>query len=111
MSAVSEVAAQVGTAPTEPLPQVATYHRGRVKWFNDPKGYGFIEGPHGEDVFVHYSAIDLNGYKSLREGQWVNYTLIDTPKGAQAQDVRLIPALKWPSELQPNATTTTSTES
>ncbi len=64
--------------------------RGRVKWFNNDKGYGFIEyeGLVNEDVFVHYSAIDQNGYKSLREGEIVEFTLIETAKGAQAINVR-----------------------
>ncbi|MCS6776875.1 MAG: cold-shock protein [Chloroherpetonaceae bacterium] len=62
---------------------------GRVKWFNDAKGYGFIEAEDGVDVFVHYSAILVNGFKSLREGQIVNYEPIETPKGRQAQNVAI----------------------
>lgn len=60
---------------------------GRVKWFNDAKGYGFIETEDGIDVFVHYSAIRMDGFKSLREGQMVNYQLVETPKGRQAANV------------------------
>ncbi len=60
---------------------------GRVKWFNDAKGYGFIEQDDGQDVFVHYSSISGEGYKSLREGQTVNYELIQGNKGPQAQNV------------------------
>ncbi len=60
---------------------------GTVKWFNDAKGYGFIEAPDGVDVFVHYSAIVMDGFKSLREGQTVQYESIETPKGRQASKV------------------------
>ena len=60
---------------------------GKVKWFNDAKGYGFIEAEDGVDVFVHYSAIEMNGFKSLREGQAVFYESIETPKGRQAANV------------------------
>ncbi len=60
---------------------------GKVKWFNDAKGYGFIEMEDGVDVFVHYSAIRMDGFKSLREGQMVNYELLETPKGRQAANV------------------------
>ncbi len=64
--------------------------RGRVKWFNNDKGYGFIEfdGVSNEDVFVHYSAIDQDGYKSLKEGELVDFTLIETAKGSQAINVK-----------------------
>jgi cold shock protein len=60
---------------------------GKVKWFNDAKGYGFIEAEDGVDVFVHYSAIAMDGFKSLREGQEVSYESIETPKGRQASKV------------------------
>ncbi len=63
---------------------------GKVKWFNDAKGYGFIESEDGVDVFVHYSVIDMNGFKSLREGQEVTYDAIETPKGRQASTVLLL---------------------
>ena len=63
---------------------------GRVKWFNDAKGYGFIEAPDGVDVFVHYSVIEMEGYKSLREGQIVGYEAIETPKGRQASKVTIL---------------------
>ena len=63
---------------------------GRVKWFNNEKGYGFIGFKENEDIFVHYSAIDQQGYKSLKEGEMVEYTLIETAKGSQAINVREI---------------------
>ena len=63
---------------------------GRVKWFNNEKGYGFIEYKDNEDIFVHYSAIKLDGYKTLSEGQVVEFKLINTDKGYQAQEVNLI---------------------
>ena len=57
--------------------------KGRVKWFNNEKGYGFIEYKENEDIFVHYSAIKLDGYKTLTEGQYVEFNLVVTPKGYQ----------------------------
>ena len=61
--------------------------RGRVKWFNNEKGYGFIENGDLEDIFVHYSAIIKDGYKTLKENAIVNFKLIETSKGLQAIDV------------------------
>ena len=61
--------------------------QGTVKWFNNTKGFGFIEQADGPDVFVHYSAISGEGYRSLEEGQQVEFTIGDGPKGPQAQDV------------------------
>lgn len=63
---------------------------GRVKWFNNDKGYGFIDFKENEDIFVHYSAIDIEGYKTLSEGQLVEFKLIETSKGYQAINVRLV---------------------
>ena len=63
---------------------------GRVKWFNNHKGYGFIDFKQNEDIFVHYSAIELDGYKTLNEGQLVEFKLIETSKGYQAINVKLI---------------------
>ncbi len=63
---------------------------GRVKWFNNDKGYGFIEYKENEDVFVHYSAIEVEGYKTLSEGQLVEFKLVETSKGYQALNVKLV---------------------
>lgn len=60
---------------------------GKVKWFNDAKGYGFIERPDGDDVFVHYTAIQGTGFRSLSEGQEVEFEVVDGPKGKQAANV------------------------
>jgi CspA family cold shock protein len=63
---------------------------GTVKWFNAEKGYGFIQREGGSDLFVHYSAIQGNGYRSLEEGQAVEFEVTQGPKGDQAQDVRVL---------------------
>lgn len=60
---------------------------GRVKWFSRTKGYGFIQQETGADVFVHYSAIQGDGFRNLEEGDQVEFTLQETPKGPQASDV------------------------
>ena len=60
---------------------------GKVKWFNDSKGYGFIERPDGDDIFVHYSAIQGSGFRTLTEGQEVEFEVVDGPKGKQAANV------------------------
>ena len=62
--------------------------RGKVKWFNNQKGYGFITRDDGKDVFVHYSAITGDGYKTLNEGQDVEFEVTNGPKGEQATDVK-----------------------
>ena len=62
---------------------------GTVKWFNADKGYGFITPESGADVFVHFSAIQSTGYRSLEEGQVVEFDITQGPKGAQAANVRL----------------------
>jgi CspA family cold shock protein len=69
---------------------VAKVAQGTVKWFSNEKGYGFISQPEGEDVFVHFSAIETDGYKSLQEGQAVEFEVTDGPKGKQAANVRLV---------------------
>ena len=61
--------------------------RGKVKWFNDQKGFGFIEQEGGEDVFVHYSSIGGDGFKTLAEGDEVEFELTQGPKGAKAENV------------------------
>jgi CspA family cold shock protein len=62
---------------------------GTVKWFNTSKGYGFIQRTGGPDVFVHYSAIEAEGFKNLEEGQQVEFTIEKGPKGLQAANVKL----------------------
>lgn len=62
--------------------------RGQVKWFDPKKGYGFIHGPNGEDVFVHYSQIEGDGFRSLNDGETVEYELAEGEKGLQARTVQ-----------------------
>lgn len=62
--------------------------QGKVKWFNDAKGYGFISQENGPDVFVHYSAIEGSGFRSLSEGDVVEFEVTQGPKGPQASHVR-----------------------
>ncbi|MBR3116541.1 MAG: cold shock domain-containing protein [Bacilli bacterium] len=61
--------------------------KGIIKWFNNEKGYGFINGKDDEDIFVHYTSIKTSGFKTLSEGQEVEYVLIKTDKGLQATNV------------------------
>ena len=63
-------------------------YSGVVKWFNNAKGYGFLGRESGPDVFVHYSAVDGDGYKSLKEGQLVDFDVIEGNKGPQADQVK-----------------------
>ena len=62
--------------------------QGTVKWFNDSKGFGFISQENGEDVFVHHTAIQMDGFRSLAEGDRVVFEVTKGPKGLQAQNVR-----------------------
>jgi len=63
--------------------------QGKVKWFNNSKGYGFISREGGADVFVHYTAIESDGYRSLEENQAVEFDVVQGPKGPQADNVRI----------------------
>lgn len=63
---------------------------GVVKWFSNEKGYGFISSAGEEDVFVHHSAIQMEGYRTLDEGQTVSFDVVDGPKGKQAANVRVL---------------------
>jgi CspA family cold shock protein len=76
-------------------PQLETRNRereematGTVKWFNDAKGYGFISQEGGEDVFVHHTAIQMDGFRTLKEGEKVEFDVVQGPKGLQAANVR-----------------------
>ena len=63
-------------------------NRGQVKWFDPKKGYGFIVGPEGRDVFVHYSHIEGDGFRSLKDGETVDYDMVESEKGLQARSVQ-----------------------
>ncbi|HEX6325888.1 MAG TPA: cold-shock protein [Jiangellaceae bacterium] len=64
--------------------------QGTVKWFNSEKGYGFIAVDGGNDLFVHYTAIQMDGYRSLEDGQRVEFEVGEGPKGPQAEQVRIV---------------------
>lgn len=68
--------------------------KARVKWFNNEKGFGFIEYEGHEDIFIHYSNIEKEGYKTLKEGQLVEFDLIKTVKGYQAEHIKLLEELQ-----------------
>ena len=63
---------------------------GTVKWFNDAKGFGFLSRENGEDIFVHHTAIQSNGFRSLQEGQKVQFNVTKGPKGWQAENVQVV---------------------
>lgn len=66
----------------------------KVKWFNNAKGFGFIEYNESEDIFIHYSNINKNGYKTLKEGQLVDFDLVKTDKGYQAKNIKIVDELQ-----------------
>jgi CspA family cold shock protein len=72
------------------VPNMSDKEQGTVKWFNGSKGYGFIERDSGEDVFVHYTSIQQDGYRSLTEGQRVEFVVTQGEKGPQAQEVVIL---------------------
>ena len=69
---------------------MAEREQGTVKWFNESKGYGFITKQDGTDIFVHYSSINADGFKTLKEGAKVDFVVAEGDKGPQAQDVNLL---------------------
>ena len=70
--------------------EVLSMNKGTVKWFNNQKGYGFITGEDGKDVFVHYSGLNMEGFKSLEEGAAVEFEITDGAKGPQAVNVTVV---------------------
>jgi cold shock protein len=79
---------------------------GRVKWFNDAKGFGFIEPEAGGgDVFAHFSAIQMDGFRTLKQGSRVSYELVQGPKGDQAQNIQAAAEVADPSAVLQAATT------
>ena len=88
--ATSRRANGVSTTRSKELVQMADRENGTVKWFNDAKGFGFISRDNGEDVFVHFRAIQSQGFKSLKEGQKVSFTVVQGQKGLQADAVEAL---------------------
>ena len=82
-----EASAKQGSSQVIHVKGVVVKEKGTVKWFNGAKGYGFIQRSTGEDVFVHFSDIQENGYRSLNEGETVEFELTKGPKGLQAANV------------------------
>src|SRR4026207_553038 len=86
------------------MPGGSSMARGKVKWFNDAKGYGFIEQEGGEDVFVHFSAIMMDGFKTLAEGQEVEFEIQTGARGPRAPTARRVERtqhIRWPSKHAP----------
>ena len=85
-----EASPRPATIPKDPQTgrqEFVAQYKGKVKWFNNAKGYGFIGREDGPDVFVHYSAIQLDGYKTLKEGDEVEFDIVEGQKGPQADAV------------------------
>lgn len=83
--------------------EVAPVPTGKVKWFDSKKGYGFIVGEEGQDVFVHYTSINGEGFRSLRDGELVSYDLVKSDKGHQARNVSLQESRDGPPAPPPSA--------
>jgi len=75
---------------------------GKVKWFDSKKGYGFVIGDQGQDVFVHYSSIEGEGFRALKDGEVVDYELVESEKGLQARKVQRIQSSPSVSSAQPS---------
>ena len=78
--------------------------KGTVKWFDPKKGFGFVVNDDGQDVFVHYTSIENDGFRCLRNGQVVEYQQLDSEKGLQGKEVKIIEVLP-PAEAKPSTTT------
>jgi len=87
VGSITKAALNLGRPSAVSLTRRTSMSRGRVKWFHDSKGYGFIEEEGGRDVFVHYSSITTDGYKTLAEGQEVEFDLLEGDKGLKATNV------------------------
>ena len=92
MNAERVVSSKQGSGPASSLREAlgGAVPEGTVKWFSNEKGFGFIERESGDDVFVHFSQIAQDGYKSLEQGQRVSFEITEGPKGLQASEVKLV---------------------